>query len=336
MRHIIYEKEIKSLSNLILTLHKPEIESQVSTWKSLKMKSSKLPKRLRNDLISLSYEENKNGFIVISGFPILDAELGETPKSWQERPCRDQIKNFELFMLLCASFLGEPFGWATQQDGHIIHEILPMIEYKYEQLGFSSSVFLELHTEDAFHAHRPDFLLLGCLRNEEKIPTIISSISRVELSKIPHVDELFKPQFIIKPDKSHLGITNSKLEEKTASFGAHQRILLKNDTPELVPVLFGHKDKPYVRADDDLLELPEQGLAREALLALREAFQIVSQNVTLAAGDLLIVDNYRALHGRAPFEAKYNGKDRWLKRINLSTNFRNHLGCRVPGSRIVE
>jgi hypothetical protein len=36
--------------------------------------------------------------------------------------------------------------------------------------------------------------------------------------------------------------------------------------------------------------------------------------VTLDEGDLLVVDNRRALHGRVPFEARHDGSDRWLLR----------------------
>ena len=34
----------------------------------------------------------------------------------------------------------------------------------------------------------------------------------------------------------------------------------------------------------------------------------------LEAGDLLVVDNRRAVHGRSEFRARFDGTDRWLQR----------------------
>jgi len=36
--------------------------------------------------------------------------------------------------------------------------------------------------------------------------------------------------------------------------------------------------------------------------------------VVLEAGDLLIVDNDLAVHGRRPFSPRFDGTDRWLQR----------------------
>jgi hypothetical protein len=37
----------------------------------------------------------------------------------------------------------------------------------------------------------------------------------------------------------------------------------------------------------------------------------------LRPGQLLLIDNDVAVHGRAPFTARYDGTDRWLKRVNI-------------------
>ena len=34
----------------------------------------------------------------------------------------------------------------------------------------------------------------------------------------------------------------------------------------------------------------------------------------LDAGDLLVIDNRRAVHGRSKFRARFDGTDRWLQR----------------------
>lgn len=49
----------------------------------------------------------------------------------------------------------------------------------------------------------------------------------------------------------------------------------------------------------------------------------MSVAVSLAPGEVLVVDNDLAVHGRVPFRARYDGSDRWLKRASV----------RVPGRR---
>jgi L-asparagine oxygenase len=36
--------------------------------------------------------------------------------------------------------------------------------------------------------------------------------------------------------------------------------------------------------------------------------------VTLRAGDLLVIDNAVAVHGRSSFPARFDGTDRWIQR----------------------
>src|SRR5690606_2405427 len=51
-----------------------------------------------------------------------------------------------------------------------------------------------------------------------------------------------------------------------------------------------------------------------AYTALGRALNACATSVDVAAGDLLLIDNDVAVHGRAPFRPRYDGSDRWLKR----------------------
>jgi L-asparagine oxygenase len=35
----------------------------------------------------------------------------------------------------------------------------------------------------------------------------------------------------------------------------------------------------------------------------------------LETGDLLIIDNNKTIHGRKPFQPRYDGTDRWVQRM---------------------
>jgi alpha-ketoglutarate-dependent taurine dioxygenase len=59
------------------------------------------------------------------------------------------------------------------------------------------------------------------------------------------------------------------------------------------------------------------GLDDEAQAAVRELSAAIDElhtSVVLQAGDLLVVDNDRCVHGRSPFAARFDGTDRWLQR----------------------
>jgi alpha-ketoglutarate-dependent taurine dioxygenase len=58
--------------------------------------------------------------------------------------------------------------------------------------------------------------------------------------------------------------------------------------------------------------------------------------VALRPGECLFIDNYRAVHGRSSFQARFDGTDRWLKRINIARDLRKSRAVReAPASRVM-
>ena len=47
---------------------------------------------------------------------------------------------------------------------------------------------------------------------------------------------------------------------------------------------------------------------------MRTAIEEIQSGVVLEPGDLLVIDNHVAVHGRSPFTARFDGTDRWLQR----------------------
>jgi L-asparagine oxygenase len=119
------------------------------------------------------------------------------------------------------------------------------------------------------------------------------------------LDVLFEPRFLIRPDVEHLR-------------GATTDV----DVPAR-PVLFGSRQSPYLRVDPAYTDpLPDDVAAREAFNTLCRQLDAVTVDVALAPGDVLLVDNYRAVHGRRPFEARYDGNDRWLRKMTVVRDLR--------------
>ena len=55
--------------------------------------------------------------------------------------------------------------------------------------------------------------------------------------------------------------------------------------------------------------------AELALLEMREAVNSSTNEVFLKTGDLLVINNDCTVHGRKPFQPRYDGTDRWVQRM---------------------
>ncbi|HLU99374.1 MAG TPA: hypothetical protein VKZ89_21285, partial [Thermobifida alba] len=146
---------------------------------------------------------DRHGHVVIRGHDVDQQRIGPTPEHWRGRRRPGPEFPEELLLMLYAALLGEPFGWATQQDGHLVHDIFPIRRHENDQLGMGSKELLTWHTEDAFHPYRSDYLLLGALRNPDRVPTTVGELDLSSLSD-DDIDILFQPRFHIAPDESHL------------------------------------------------------------------------------------------------------------------------------------
>lgn len=108
------------------------------------------------------------------------------------------------------------------------------------------------------------------------------------------------------------------------------------DKPTPVAVLFGRLEDPYIRIDPAYMK-PISGdeEARRALTRIQAMIEPRLFDVVLEPGDLLVIDNFRAVHGRRPFTPRYDGTDRWLKRLNVTRDprklgaIRNSPRCRA-------
>ncbi len=293
--------------------------------------AQELPRRLRAALHEFRFKEAGKGYFVLSGFPVDQDAVGATPSHWARSEEVSTTNRHEIFLMLCGSLLGDPLAWATQQDGSLVHNILPMKQYENEQLGFNSTMNLDWHVEDAFHEYRGDYLGMMCIRNPQQVPTMLGSVADINLSK-ENLDQLFEPQFCIKPDKSHLKENNDK-NQTDPSLGSSFDIMAQHfENPGKKAVLFGSKESPYVRLDPYYMEDPTEPAAKEAYNDLVSQFENQLFPLVLQDGDIVFVDNFRMVHGRAPFQARYDGTDRWLKRINIARDLRKSRDARREAS----
>jgi L-asparagine oxygenase len=293
-----------------------------------------LPRRIRQFLSDFKLLEPACGVCVISGYPVDNDRIGKTPLHWKWRLDAETSLEEQIVFVLYACLLGDPFAWATQQDGHLMHDVFPIESNKNEQLSTGSEQDLWWHTEDAFHPHRADYLGLMCLRNLDRVPTTIGGVDLSLLSQ-EQINVLFEPRYMIKPDESHSEKNESELRKQVREHdgngiidSAYEKIKKLSCEPPKVPILFGGRHAPYVSLDPHFT-LPLDDEASAALTALAQTVDENMHEIVLQPGDCCFIDNYRIVHGRKAFKARYDGTDRWLKRLNLTRDLRKSQCARV-------
>ncbi|MGE0137022.1 MAG: TauD/TfdA family dioxygenase, partial [Ilumatobacteraceae bacterium] len=250
-----------------------------------------LPAAVHDSLVDFADAPHPSGALIITGCPIGD--VPSTPSTPTSPTTKDTTS--ELTLLTIARRLGQPVGYLPEHGGDVVQNIVPVRTTSHRQVSTSSKVELMFHTEAAFHPHRPRYLLLLCLRGDPAAATTLSSVHDV----LPHLsdrvrDVLFEARFRTAVDESYLG--------------GRQNVL---GAP--MPVLSGDHDRPSMVFDADLM-VGTDTEADHALQTLARAVADAHTSVVLEAGDLLVVDNTVAVHGRSPFLPRFDGTDRWLQR----------------------
>ena len=293
-----------------------------------------LPRRIRSFLNEFKQSE-RPGICLISGYSLNDESLGTTPSHWKAKPAHSPALAEEMLLVLYGSLLGDVFGWGTEQDGHIVHDVFPIKENEDKQISTSSAQTIWWHTEDAFHAFSGDYVGMFCLRNSDQVPTTYACLDRVHL-KPEQINVLFQPRYLIYPDTSHLESNGSHSHEKAEDQSLHsarQKIQQMSVNPNRISVLFGHPQCPYVRIDPYFMKhLDDDKEAQQALDGLVTLIDEVLASVVLQPGDCCFIDNCRTVHGRKAFKARYDGTDRWLKRICVTRDLKKSRSARSSSS----
>lgn len=255
-----------------------------------------MPEILRRKVIEFTRHGNPHGILVIKSLPV-DPNLPKTPNILPLIP-KDSFYS-EFWLAAFGAVLGDPISYLQQKDGALFQNVYPTKKDECELSSDSSKTVLDFHTETAFHPIMPDFLLLYCLRpdHDRLAMTFTASISNM----IPYLPLQYRS--VLFEEKFQTGIDQS--------FGSPSG--LQGNGP-IVPVLSGRRYRPYMRYDLDLMVgLTE--VARQSLVEMKRAANLAKDFVYLSAGDLLIIDNRHAVHGRSIFTPKYDGLDRWLQRL---------------------
>lgn len=243
-----------------------------------------------------------NGYSLMRGLFASHVDVGPTPIDWRSAGERPTLE-LNRAILQAASTAGRVMGWANQQDGRLVHDIVPSPGYEHAQVGASSTEALVWHTEDAFHPDRADLIMLVCVRDPDGVGTDVASVRR---AGIPDEDGelLRRPLVHIRPDDSYGDSWDTRALHGAAT-------------------VWDGTDGPCLRYDPSYSRLPANDPAfRHAYESLARSLPACAETAVMRPGDAVVIDNDVAVHSRRPFRARYDGTDRWLKRVLIRSGRR--------------
>ena len=220
---------------------------------------------------------------------------GSVPATPLQQLADDACPSATRALLQFANDIGYAVGYDREQNGRLVQDIFPVRASETAQVSTSSKVMLGSHTETAFHRHRPRYVVLLCLRGDAAAATTYANVNDiVELLSTEHLAVLQTTDFVTTVDPSFM--TQGE-----------------PDAEVVVPPLT-FTNGAWLLVYDELLMRGTTERAGAALAELHRAVKLATQRVVLSYGDVLVIDNDRAVHGRTPFMPRYDGTDRWLKR----------------------
>jgi len=262
-------------------------------WQALaRATSCHLPVRLLEAIRGFRNDPGVDGTLTIANLPIAPAALPPTPT------VPGSLERAATVPATLATLLGQQLGeiiaYRDEKQGALVQNVVPVRSLAASQSN-GGSVPLELHTENAFHPHRPDYVGLLCLRpaHADQVGTQVASIRRaIALLGAGSRTTLREARFLTAAPPSF---------RSAGTLGPH-------------PVLSGSPDDPDMCVDFHATSALDDGAAA-ALSLLREALTEVRSDLVLRPGDMVFVDNRLVVHGRVAFSPRYDGNDRWLHRV---------------------
>ncbi|HEV2783173.1 MAG TPA: TauD/TfdA family dioxygenase [Actinophytocola sp.] len=304
--------ELDALANCLATTASREMDS-VDWIRAARALSCEAPCRLRVILRHFRRDSGSDGFLLLHGLPVCEERLPATPVM------AESVQRFSShpasMLALVGLQLGELVAYREEKSGALVQDVVPVPGMESSQSN-SGSTELELHVENAFHPNRPDFVCLLCLRpDHDRVAGLRIAACRRAVDRLTERTRrvLHQPRFVTTPP---------------ASFG--DRVIAA------IPhaILDGCPDDPDLRVDFASTQPSDEEAAR-AMIELRKALLDVQTTLVLEAGDLAVVDNRTAVHGRTAFRPRYDNGDRWLQRAYIHADIRRSRRVRPADGHVV-
>lgn len=302
LQFTLSDHEKTRLGQELLRVSGPYLDTSSHLLQSYRTMISCLPDSVIQAIHSMRREPNSKGILLIRNLP-LDPFLPETPRDGRRVQGKSSFVS-EACLTGVAQIMGDIYSYATEKDGELIHNIVPVKTGEMSMSNESSKIDLGLHVENVYFGFRPHYIALYCLRpdHEGTAYTYISDVRRaLSTLTMEEISMLQRPVFITPSPVSH-----HKAQGGVRWSAPRPLIVGPADTPELILHL------PFMKVIDSSVQSTFDKLCK----ALTDPSII--NGVCLQPGDLILINNRKVAHGRTYFKALYDGKDRWLQRVYIS------------------
>lgn len=207
----------------------------------------------------------------------------------------------------------ETVSYGSENEGHLFVNLVAMPgqgaiaeKSKSGMRGHTDAVSFPFNGDDDPENPRiapsPDFVTLVGLRNPQGVPTRVIPLSEM-LSRLSPDDiaELKKAQYLIRAQRT---------------FRLGTKRLLGNEHVVIdAPVLKDSESGTHVRySHSNVLPPEEEGAAAQASGRMEAVCNETAVPVVVNPGDVVLVNNRLALHGRSEVGDEVGGQSRWLLR----------------------
>ena len=343
--------QILSLATKLTISPSEEPELFCSQSKEL---SKQLPQRIIDILLSFAKNGSDTGFLLIKNLEISE-NVPKTPSSNGHKVGEQTI--LARIQSLFVNTISDMIAYEAECFGRLFQDVVPVESMSKNQTSIGSSVELEIHTEQAFSKLRPDILSLACLRGDLDAYTHILPVQIIldnlnddekKLLREPlwktGVDLSFKlTTNLIRPADSHSSWSMTDKEINTSPEGADLNLhrfkldgheFIDGDIRGPLSIISGQHEDPLLVFDQDLMT----GITEESDKMVKKITDIYYKyrlRHNLKPGEIILVDNNRAVHGRSPFFPKYDGYDRFLVRCFGTFDYSKSEYARPNNSRTV-
>jgi L-asparagine oxygenase len=306
-------EEVNSLYQLAFRITaSPSVNPEIFIHE-VKCLSNFVPMRIKKLLKTFS---DGSGHILIRKIPTVDKPSTPSDNTHHLGEKTTMAKIQALFN----QNLGEMVAYEAEGYGRLFQDMVPNFQLSQTQTSLSSNVELEIHTEQAFSGLKPDYLSLACLRGDPNAKTYVFHINTLlENLTEEKIEMLYKPLWKI-------GVDMSFKMNKYIHF-------LEGNVRGPLPIL--DKETGLFVFDQDLMS----GITEEAenlKKEIIEIYRIKKSELVLEEGDVVILDNRCVVHGRSPFNPKYDGSDRFIVRSFVMTDYKKSEYARQNSLRMIE
>jgi len=322
---------INKKANSFIVLQEDEIEILIELAEQITANPSKepelfcaqcalssvdVPDRVRNAMLDFVKNGSDTGYLLFQRIPV--GELGNTPetngfKVGEKTP----LAKIQAMLI---NIIGDMIAYEAEGGGRLFQDIVPSKKMAKDQTSLGSNTELEIHTEQAFSNLKPDILSLSCLRGDPDAFTYILPVQKIinNLSE-EETKLLYLPLWKTGVDMS---------------FKLNGHEFIDGDVRGPLPILKGNKMDPTLTFDQDLMRGID-GTSQEMIGKIVDIYYNHRFRHNLTPGEIVFIDNRRAVHGRSPFFPKYDGFDRFLVRCFAVLDYNKSKRARLHGGRMV-